>query len=189
MPRSNDKAATFICLLRAVNVGGRNQIRMDALKEICTSLDLTDVQTHLQSGNVIFRSPQKDPALLGEQLEKAIEREAGIDIRIMLRTPKELRAAIAANPLQAEAEREPKGFVINFLADAPSKAAQASLLESYRGPEKIAFGRREMYIYYGAGMGRSKLTNALMERKLGTAGTARNWNTVVKLLSLAEALD
>src|SRR4051794_12469517 len=169
--------ASFVAFLRGINVGGNNLIPMAVLKAACESAGLTDVRTYLQSGNVLFSTTRKDPARL---IEKALE----LDVKVIVRTIDELRAVIAKNPF--EGERNPSLLQVMFLDDAPSKSAQAALLAAHAGPEEIHFLGRELFLYYPNGSGRSKLTNALIERKLGVRGSARNWNTVTKLLTLAD---
>lgn len=172
----------FIALLRGINVGGHQKVVMAELKKLCESLGLREVRTHLQSGNVVFRTTRSDRAKLTKELEGVLS----IQAKVILRSADELRAAIAANPMPAEAQRAPSGFVIVFLSDKPAAGAMESLRESYRGPETMHLHSSELYIHYGAGMGTSKLTNVLIERKLGVAGTARNWNTVTRLLAIAD---
>jgi uncharacterized protein (DUF1697 family) len=169
----------FVSFLRAINVGGRNMIRMDALKALHESLGYKDVRTHLQSGNVVFRAKSADAA----KIEKAIKKAFDADISVIVRSTGELRAAVEANPFPKRAA-EANRFVVVFLSGQPSGD-----LESYTGPEEKQIVGRELYIYYSGDMARSKLTNALIERKLGVKGTARNWNTVNKMLELAEALE
>jgi len=151
---------------------------MAELKTACEAAGLTDVRTFLQSGNVIFRSTRKDPAPL---IQKALD----LDVKVIVRTMDELRDVIARNPF--DADRNPSLLIVMFLSDAPSKAAQSALLAAHAGPEEIHFSGRELFLYYPNGAGRSKLTNALIERKLGVSGTARNWNTVTKLLTLSSS--
>jgi uncharacterized protein (DUF1697 family) len=164
----------FVGFLRGINVGGNNLLPMSALKAACESAGLTDVRTFLQSGNVIFRSTKKDPAPL---IRKALD----LDVKVMVRTVDELQDVIARNPFGSD--RNPKRLIVTFLDGTPSKDAQAALLAAHKGPEEIHFSGRELFIYYGEDMGRSKLTNALIEKKLGMSGTARNWNTVTKMLT------
>jgi len=169
--------ARFVAFLRGINVGGNNLIPMAVLKASCESAGLTDVRTYLQSGNVLFNTTRKDPARV---IEKALE----LDVKVIVRTIDELRAVIAKNPF--DGERNPKQLIVVFLDAEPSKAAQDALLAAHKGPEEIHFAGRELFIYYDEGMGKSKLTNALIERKLGVRGTARNWNTVTALLTQSQ---
>jgi len=167
----------FVGFLRGINVGGNNMLPMSALKTACESAGLTDVRTLLQSGNVIFRSTSKNPARL-------IENALDLDVKVIVRTMDELQDVIDRNPFGAD--RNPKRLIVTFLDGTPSKDAQVALTAAHKGPEEIHFSGRELFIYYGEDMGRSKLTNAMIERKLGMSGTARNWNTVTKLLAMGE---
>jgi len=173
---------TFIALIRGINVGGHKKLKMADVKVMCEQLGLADVRTHLQSGNVVFRTSKTDRAKLASELEKAF----GVDARVILRNAAELRKAVEANPMPAAAENGPSHFIVMFLAEKPPAKAMQSLRDAYSGPEEMQLHGAELYIHYGDDMGRSKLTNALIERKLGVAGTSRNWNTVAKLLEMAE---
>jgi uncharacterized protein (DUF1697 family) len=174
----------FIALIRGINVGGHKKLKMADVKVACEELGLCDVRTHLQSGNVVFRTPRSDRAKLGNELERAF----GVDAKVILRTADELRKVVAANPMPAEAERGPSHFIVTFLSAKPSAAAMQSLRDAYSGPEVMHLHGTELYIEYGPGMGTSKLNNALIERKLGVTGTARNWNTVTRLVEIAGEL-
>jgi uncharacterized protein (DUF1697 family) len=172
----------LIALLRGVNVGGNKMLSMAALKELCVGLGLEDVQTVLQSGNVVFRSAKKISA---QTLEKAIREKTGLDVRVFLRTPAEMEKVIAANPFPDEAKSDPSHLLVMFLEREMSEKAKAALRDaSAAGPERVRIGKEELYIHYGEGMARSKLV--LDERRLGVSGTARNWNTVSKLLMVAK---
>jgi uncharacterized protein (DUF1697 family) len=171
----------FVALLRGINVGGRNMVKMDALKAIHESLGFKSVRTHLQSGNVVFQAKSADAA----RIERALEKTLGLELTVIVRTAAELREALKRNPLPQRLAN-PSAYVIAFLSAQPQ---HAEALDAYTGPEERHLLGRELYIYYGDGMARSKLTNALIERKLGVKATARNWNTVTKLLELCEALE
>jgi uncharacterized protein (DUF1697 family) len=172
---------TFIALIRGINVGGNKLVKMSELKMRCEALGLGDVRTHLQSGNVVFRTAIKDRAKLAKSIEGAL----GVEAKVILRSAEELRKAIDANPMPEVAAREPSAFIVVFLDAKPSAAAMQSLRDAHAGPETMELKGAELYIHYGQGMGKSKLTNVLIERKLGVAGTARNWNTVTRLAEMA----
>ncbi|HZF30301.1 MAG TPA: DUF1697 domain-containing protein [Gammaproteobacteria bacterium] len=180
--------SVFVSMLRGVNVGGNNQIRMDGLKDLYESVGLRDVRTLLNSGNVLFRSNLKDRARLAKRLVQEIERRFDLKIEILLRTLPELTMLVERGPALSE-RQDPGKLHVMFLAGVPDKKAQAALLEAHRGPEIIEIRGPELYLYYPNGAGRSKLTNAFIEAELGLAGTARNWNTVRKLIEAGEALD
>lgn len=179
------KTSVFIALIRGINVGGHKKLKMADVKVFCEELGLTEVRTHLQSGNVVFRTSRTDRAQLAKDLEAALQ----VDARVILRTPAELRKAIAANPMPDEAAQGPSHYIVAFLSEKPKAAAMQSLRDGYKGPEQMELQGAELYIHYDAGMGQSKLTNTLIERKLGVTATARNWNTVTKLLEIADEME
>jgi uncharacterized protein (DUF1697 family) len=179
----------FVSLLRGINVGGNKQIRMEQLRSCYEALGLAGVKTHLQSGNVVFQGGKGEAARLAARLEGAIEKSFAFRPSVVVRTSAELRKVITRNPFPDRAESDPSHLLVMFLAENPGKPAEARLAETNAGPEEFRLSGRELYIYYPNGIGRSKLTNALIEKRLGTVGTARNWNTVTKLLELAEALE
>lgn len=177
----------FVSLLRAINVGGRNLLKMDQLKEVHTALGLSNVLPYRQTGNVIFTSDETDSALLRKRIEESIKERCAADVTVIIRTAAELQEILDKHPFQQQ-EREPKWIAIMFLAEAPNAQAQDTLLQSYQGPEEIVISGREMYIYYPEGIGRSKLTHNLIEKKLKTQGTGRNLNTLQQLQNLLSRL-
>lgn len=178
-----------IGFLRAVNLAGHNRVSIADLRALCESLGLQDPQTYVQSGNVLFRTKSRDLVTLRRRLETAMERSFSFPVKVMLRTTEELRGIVARNPFAGRPGLEPAKLVVSFLADAPAAQACENFLKIKVGPEELRVSRREAYIYYTNGQGRSKLSAALMERTLGIPGTIRNWNTVTKLLAMAEDLE
>ena len=177
-----------ISMLRGVNVGGHNKIKMDALRALYESLKFTGCQTFIQSGNVIFKTKERNLAKLTSQIQTAIERRFGFRPDVILRTSDELRDVIARNPFAKRRSIEPGKLIIAFLAGAPAPQARDNLLKLKTDPEELRIDGRELYIYYPNGMGRSKLTWSLIERTLKVSGTCRNWNSVTKMLAIADAL-
>lgn len=176
---------TCIALLRAVNLGGRNVVAMAALRDLVASLGFADVRTVLQSGNVVFRAPRGFAAAIERQLEQATATRLGVTTDYIVRTAAEWRTMIEANPFPREAEQRPGQLLLTALRDRPAPAAVAALQDARVGPELVRVIDRHCYIVYSEGIGRSRLTNALIEKKLGTRATGRNWNTVLKLATLA----
>lgn len=174
----------FVSLFRGINVGGANKVRMDALKELHEALGLKDVITYIQSGNVVFRSDDTDPASLARRIEDAFAEKFGFRVAVMVRTAAQLDEIIAHSPFQGQATKETKWILVLFLADRPPETALEELRQAYQGPEEFYLVGQELYVYFPEGVGRSKLTSALMEKKLKTAGTGRNWNTVLQLQSM-----
>lgn len=177
----------IISLLCAVNVGGRNQVRMQDLKAAYASLGLEDVRTYIQSGNVVFRTAARDLNALQERIEDAIECTCHVRTIAILRTVQEWRGVVAANPMTARPELHPSKLLVMFFVSEPAAADQQRLLDSIPGNEEVHFSGREAFFYFPDGMGRSKLP-PLAARILKTRGTGRNWNTVLKLLEIAEQI-
>lgn len=178
-----------VSMLRGVNVGGHNMIRMEALRKLCEALGLRDVRTYVQSGNVVFRTGRRDMGQLAAMIEDAIEREAGFRPAVVLRTAAELRDVIARNPFAERDGIEPGKLIITFFASEPGNDAREKVLAMKTDPEEVRLDGREMYVWFPNGMGRTKLPVAGIEKTLKTPGTGRNWNTVTKLLDMAEALE
>jgi len=179
----------MVCMLRGVNVGGHNRISMEALRGICASLRLQDARTYVQSGNVVFRTTQRAPVRLAASIENAIDKKLGFRPAVVLRTTSELRAVIAKNPFAARNDIVPGKLLVSFLAGAPTAEAWAELRKIKADPEELRIADRELYIYFPDGMGRSKFPWARLDKILKTASTGRNWNTVMKLLEIAEEME
>ena len=177
-----------ISLLRGVNVGGHHKINMETLRAVYESAGLIDARTYIQSGNVVFRTVRRDLAQLVQVIEKLIEANFGFPSHVVLRTASELRAVIETNPFAGRKDVDPAKQLIFFLAADPGAEAWEKVRAIKTGPEELRIGHRELYIYFPEGMGRSKLPIPAIERALKTPSTARNWNTVTKLLAMAEEM-
>jgi uncharacterized protein (DUF1697 family) len=177
----------IVSLLRGVNLASHRRLKMDELRKVYDSLGLQNVQTLLQSGNVIFKT-KADPRL-AKRIEDAIEKTFGFHSDVILRTSAELREVIARNPFAKRPGIEPSKFLVWFLAADPGSEAREKVLQIKTEPEEMRIADRELYIYYTNGMARPKIPMALIERTLKTVGTGRNWNTVTKLLEIAESID
>jgi uncharacterized protein (DUF1697 family) len=175
-------------MLRAVNVGGTSRIKMDALRAVYESIGLRDVRTLLQSGNVVFRSGMADRARLVKRIGQEIERQLDLRVEVILRTLAEVASIVERGPVLSPRADMSK-LVVMFLSSVPDAAAQAALAKWHKGPEMLEMRGPEIYLYYPNGIGRSKLTNAVIESKLDTSGTARNWNTLKKLVEVGRALQ
>jgi uncharacterized protein (DUF1697 family) len=172
----------YAALLRGVNVGGRNKIAMADLRRILDGRGYGDVKTLLQSGNATFTS-ELTPATLEADIAAAIAEQAGLRVAVMVRTGAELARAMAEHPLGREPDN-PSRYFVAFLAEAPDPAAAASFGELDLAPELAWVAGREAYLWCPNGAGDTRLTGAFVEKQLGVAATARNWNTVGKLAAL-----
>jgi uncharacterized protein (DUF1697 family) len=178
-----------ISMLRGVNVGGHNKIKMEALRALYESLKLRDAQTYVQSGNVVFRTDERDVARLGKRIEDGIERKFGFRPDVILRTAAEMRGVVAKNPFAKRRGIEPGKLLVSFLASDPAEEGLEKVRQMKCDPEELRIEGREIYIYFPNGAGQSKLNWAGLGKMLKTAGTARNWNSVTKMLEMAEGIE
>jgi uncharacterized protein (DUF1697 family) len=174
-----------IALLRAVNVGGRPAPSAD-LRALFAELGFGEPQTLLQSGNVVFDARKAADSALEKPLEAAFEKKFGFAADFLIRSAAEWRDIIRANPFPQKALSDPAHLVLFALSKAPEAAAAAALEADWPGPERVAVIGREAYIVYPEGIGRSKLINGLIEKRLGVRCTGRNWNTALKLAAMTE---
>lgn len=175
-PRSRQ----FIALLRGVNVGGHNKVPMAALRELCAGLGWNDVQTYIQSGNVVF-SAGKKPASLESDLERAIDSEFGVSTSVVVRTADDWVGYVEDNPFGAASRKTPNLVMLALSKKPPRRGAVAELRERAAHQEKIDRIGANLWIYYPNGSARSKLTPSLLDRIAGSPVTTRNWRTVLKL--------
>ncbi len=170
-----------VALLRAINVGGHAKVAMSDLRDVFTGLEFPGAQTLLQTGNVVFRSDRRHGPALERLIEEALIEQLHLQTDVFVRSSSEWQRIIAANPFPDEVARDPGHLLVMLLKRAPAARRVDELRSFVRGPEIIRAVDRELYVYYPAGIGRSKLTTAAIESRLGVRATGRNWNTVLKL--------
>jgi len=177
--------STYIALMRGINVGGHNKVKMAELKAIVEDKGFRRVETHIQSGNVIFDG-DGDAAKIAEALKLAAKDKFGFTPNIIVRTAQEIRDALNECPFVPSPDISATFVHMAFLEAAPSATAMDALVKAHTGPEPMKLVGSTLYINYVNGAGRSRLTAAMIEKHLGYAATARNWNTVSKLVQLSE---
>jgi uncharacterized protein (DUF1697 family) len=173
----------YVALLRGVNVGGV-KLPMQDLRRVFHDLGHVDAVTYIQSGNVVFTC-DADPARVGVEVEEQLAARLGLTVPVVLRSERELAGAIGANPF-VERGVEASKLYMTFLASAPAPDRWARLEVPAGEPEEFSVGGTDIFLHYPDGYGRSKFHNGFIERRLGVAATTRNWNTVTKLLELAQ---
>jgi len=174
---------TYIALLRGINVGGKNSLPMQDLREILERLGAVDVRTYIQSGNVVFRHDLRFAAELAGKIGAAIRESHGFEPRVLVLEAAELERAMADNPFP-EAEAEPKSLHFFFLAAAAEEPAFGRLEQLQGSTERFRLRDRVFYLHAPDGIGRSKLA-AGVEKSLGVAATGRNFRTVTMLTEMA----
>ena len=175
---------TYIALLRGINVGGNKMIAMADLRSILTTMGLTDVVTVLQSGNVVFRAAGRTlSSTLEARLEAALEKRLGLSVDFHVRSADEWKAILAANPFRAEAEKDPGHLLVSCFKIPLDRARVQALQAAIVGRERLHADGRHLYMTFPDGMGNSKAAR-LVDKTLAARGTARNWNTMLKLSAL-----
>ncbi len=171
----------YVAFLRGINVGGRTSIKMERLREVFNSLGYKNVETYIQSGNVIFEASEADRDELAAKIESAVEKEF-FKTNVMIRSVEEIKEAIENNPFAGE-EFDEKLFHVVFLSERLSDEKAAMLLSNNNGNEKFAVRNREVYcLLRASGAADSLLGKKYIDNKLKTPATARNWRTLNKIL-------
>lgn len=176
--------STYVALLRAVNVGGHGRLSMADLRAVLSAAGGRDVVTYLQSGNAVFVSAEPDAEAVAADLCARLARDHGLDTTVMVRTAAEITDIAAHNPYLHRQDDHTKLHVA-FLSAEPDAGAAAALTVPAGAPEELQLTGRHLYLHYPAGSGRSKLTTAYLEKRLGVSLTGRNWKTVTALAGLA----
>lgn len=170
----------WVALLRGINVGGRNKVPMAELRELAGRLGWGEVETYIQSGNLLFRAPGEPPEL-ERTLEGALERRFGFAVPVVVRSRQAWAGYVAGNPLVEASRAEPKLVHLALAKRPPASGAVEGLRARAADGERIEGVGDALWIHYPQGAGRSKLTPALFDRLAGSPVTARNWNTVLEL--------
>ena len=180
----------YISMLRGINVSGQKIVTMQELKTLYESLDLKNIKTYIQSGNVIFESPDTDVSELINKLETAIKQTFGFSVIVIIRTENEFQHIIEKNPFYGKRKEDIKKLHVTFLSDTPSKSSINSMIKKVeQGVDEWFITEKEIYLYCPNGYGRTKLTNNYFENKLNVSATTRNWKTVNKLYDFVQEVD
>lgn len=168
-------------MLKGINVGGQKRVSMQSLKNMYSSLGLIEIETYVQSGNVLFSSDATE-SFLKNRIEKEIKREYGFEVPVFLRTEKELVDLIKNSPFKQKDETK---LHVTFLSDRPSNSVPVEDLNAVKfGTEEFSITGREVYLFCPNGYGATKLSNNFFEKKLKVTATTRNWKTVNTLSSM-----
>jgi uncharacterized protein (DUF1697 family) len=178
-----------ISMLRGVNLGSHNRIKMDELRAVYESLKLQDPKTYVQSGNVLFKTKELNEAKLSSRIQVGIEKKFGFRPDVILRTADELRRAVTKNPFSARKNIDPSKLLVSFLTTAPRSEACEKLRALDTAPEELWIDGREIFIYYPNGLARPKFQWTKADKILNVVGTGRNWNSVTKMLAMAEEME
>jgi uncharacterized protein (DUF1697 family) len=176
------RAVRQVIMLRGINLGPNRRVPMADLRALFAEAGYGEVQTYVQSGNVVLESAAK-PAELERDVAKVISERFGFDVPVIVRSARQLAAVVKRNPL-GEVASEPKRYQVSFLSAKPPVTLVCALEAAASGEERVVCHGREIYAWHPEGVARSKLWNALASKELGVTATARNWATVLALLEM-----
>ena len=171
---------TYISMLRGINVSGSKKIKMVELKALYEKLKFKEVETFIQSGNVIFKSNRSESAII-KTIYDGLQAEWDYDVTIVLKTPTALQKVISNNPFQKNRHEDPKKLHVTFLAKLPDKKLCADLIGFDSNNEEFIIQNKEIYVFCPDGYGSTKLHNNFFERKLKVGATTRNWNSLNRM--------
>jgi uncharacterized protein (DUF1697 family) len=175
---------TWIALLRAINLGARNKVAMPRLREVLADDGFADVRSYVQSGNLVLRSSRRSATSVGKRIGELVEREFGLMVPVVVRTPAEIESVIDANPFPEAAAERPKQLHVVFLEADPDADGVDALHSDELTRDVCRVDGRHLYVDYTDGVHGSKLTPTYFSRRLGVDGTARNWRTVLAVAEL-----
>lgn len=181
-----DSAVTshhHVALLRAVNVGGKNRLPMKVLADIFSESGAADVQTYIQSGNVVFQAAPALAVRLPSVVATAISTRLGFEVPVIVRSAAEFRRLTRDNPFLGDSVDTSKLHVA-FLADRTDAARAGALDPGPASPDELEVRGSEVYLHCPNGIGRSRLTTGYLDSRLATTSTIRNWRTVLKLVDM-----
>jgi uncharacterized protein (DUF1697 family) len=177
--------ATWVCLLRAVNLGARNKVPMPALREALAASGFADVRTYVQSGNIVASSRHRSARSVSDALRTLVRERFEVDQPVVVRTPAQLAAVVEGNPFPQAALERPKVLHVIFLTAAPAAEAVARMHTDELTRDVVRIVGDDLYVDFGESVHASKLSPAYFSRRLAVEGTARNWRTVLALAELS----
>ena len=174
---------TYIALLRGINVSGQKLIKMALLREALEKLEYLNIRTYIQSGNIVFDSPEKALDTLASEIKGLILTDFGFDVPVLVIKSERLKRIVTENPF---ANEDLKRVYVALLYTAPAPERLELINAIDISPEAFAIEGEDMYLFSPLGAAKSKLTNNFIEQKLKVSATTRNWNTINKLISMAD---
>jgi|1186.fasta_scaffold129521_2 uncharacterized protein (DUF1697 family) len=175
--------SVYVAMLRGVNVGAHNRIKMPALAQLFSDIGHTDVVTYIQSGNVVFKS-RAGAAAVTRTIEQRIADDLGCDVAVLLRTKDELARIVRTNPFLGK-HNDPAQLHVTFLAEKPAATLVRAVNEYDAGNDAFVVQGRDVFLHTPGGYGKTKINNGFFEQRLKAVATTRNWKSVTKLLELA----
>ena len=180
--------AAYIAMLRGVNVTGHNTIKMEVLRGLCQGLGFRNVETYVQSGNIVFQALLKNPEAISKRIGETVLRTFGFDTPVIVRTSKEMRNVIGNNPFLKEKGIDSSKLHVTFLSETAQKGSEKKLETLATNPDRFYPASHEIYLYCPGGYGRTRLSNNAIEKALSVEATTRNWKTTNALFEMVSKL-
>lgn len=180
---------TYISILRGINLGGLKMIKMDALKKLFADLGFANIQTYIQSGNVVYQYKKIDAKKLNDIIKNKMEQEFGFDVPVITLTFDELKKIRNSNPFLNDKIKETSFFHVTFLADKPQSENINKIKDSNYSPDEFQLINKAVYLYCPKGYGNTKMSNTFFEGKLKVTATTRNWKTTNELINIADQIE
>lgn len=182
----NTSMKIFVSVLRGINVSGQKKILMQDLKTLYESLQFKEVQTYIQSGNVVFKSNEKINDLkIAKKIEEAILKKYNFHVPVIVRSADEMKKIASSNPFLKEKNIDEKKLHVTFLSETPSEENVKSIENIHFAPDRFITSGKEIHLHIPESYGETKLSNQFFEKKLKVTATTRNWNTVIKLMEMS----
>ena len=180
---------TYISILRGINVGGHRMIKMDALKQMFAGIGFQNIQTYIQSGNIVFQDKKADPQKLEKKISKAITEKFGFDVPVIVKEFSELKQIISDNPFLKDKTKDLAHFHVTFLSNHPGHESYNKIEAIPYQPDEFHLVEKAIYLYCPNSYSNSKLTNGFFETKLKVTATTRNWKTTNELYNIATKIS
>jgi len=180
--------AAYIAMLRGVNVTGHNTIKMEVLRGLCQGLGFRNVETYVQSGNIVFQALLEIPEAISKRIGETVLRSFGFDTPVIVRTSKEMRNVIGNNPFLKEKGIDSSKLHVTFLSETAQKGSEKKLETLATNPDRFYPASHEIYLYCPGGYGRTRLSNNAIEKALSVEATTRNWKTTNTLFEMVSIL-
>lgn len=185
---NQDSTNIFIAILRGINVSGKNRIKMEELRKSFEAINCENVQTYVQSGNVVFTSRYTNGHELRTIIEKQIKEDLELDVPVLILTLNGLKEVVDSNPFLDQNDLNPEFFHVTFLEQKPAFTDFEKILSRLTGDEKIEIRDNSVYLYCPNGYGNTKLTNTFLEKQFKVRATTRHWRTCLHLLEMARSI-
>ena len=180
---------TYVSILRGINVGGKKMMKMEALRNLFSGLDFHNIQTYIQSGNVVFQTDETDVDILQANIENRISDIFGFDVPVLVFEFNQFKQMLSLNPFLKDVEKEIDNLHVTFLSAIPETIRVNNLCEIDCAEDQFQLFDNALFLYCPTNYGNTKLSNNFIEKKLNVNATTRNWKTTQELIRIAEAIS